>query len=166
MSPERVFLDANILFSAAYGSRGLLQLWQRAREGKCLLLSSSYAVEEARRNLTDPSQLESLERLLQDVQIVSEAVPPYPVRWIYLKRTAPSFWPPLRQETDYFLTGDITHFGKFFGKKVAGVKICRPKDYLRSPDLYCGRRLIIARCILAVCSTVLCSSPLEIYIWH
>jgi len=34
------------------------------------------------------------------------------------------------QKADYFLTGDITHFGRFFGEKVAGVKICCPRGYL------------------------------------
>jgi hypothetical protein len=46
---DRVFLDANVLFSAAYieGS-GLARLWQLA---DAELLSSDYATEEARRNL-------------------------------------------------------------------------------------------------------------------
>jgi len=130
MSPERVFLDANVLFSAAYGSRGLLQLWQRAREGKCLLLSSSYAVEEARRNLSDPSQLESLERLLQDIQIVPEADPSMPCPVDLPEKDRPLLLAAISAKADYFLTGDSTHFGRFFGQRVAGVKICRPRDYL------------------------------------
>ena len=130
MSPERVFLYANVLFSAAYGSRGLLQLWQRAREGKCLLLSSSYAVEEARRNLSVPSQLDRLERLLQDVQIVPEADPSMPCPVDLPEKDRPLLLAAISAKADYFLTGDITHFGRFLGQKVAGVKICRPRDYL------------------------------------
>ncbi|HDN19519.1 MAG TPA: PIN domain-containing protein [Candidatus Acetothermia bacterium] len=135
MSPERVFLDANILFSAAYGSRGLLQLWQWAREGKCLLLTSSYAVEEARRNLSDPSQLESLERLLQDIQIVPDADPSIPCPVDLPEKDRPLLLAAIAAKADYFLTGDITNFGRFFGEKVGGVKICRPRDYFSSPDL-------------------------------
>ena len=46
---DRVFLDANVLFSAAYlESSGLARLWQLA---DAELLSSDYAIEEARRNL-------------------------------------------------------------------------------------------------------------------
>ena len=130
MSPERVFLDANILFSAAYGSQGLLQLWQRAREGKCLLLTSSYAVEEARRNLSDPSQLDNLERLLQDIQIVPEADPSMRCPVDLPEKDRPLLLAAIAAKADYFLTGDITHFGSFFGEKVGGVKICRPRDYL------------------------------------
>ena len=54
-----VFLDANVLFSAAYRpDAGLLRLWELA---DVVLISSDYAVEEARRNLDTPEQLERLE---------------------------------------------------------------------------------------------------------
>jgi hypothetical protein len=35
-------------------------------------------------------------------------------------------------QANYFLTGDITHFGDYFGKTVAGVKILRPRRYFAS----------------------------------
>lgn len=70
---DRVFLDANVLFSAAYkpGSR-LTALWARANT---LLLSSAYAIEEARRNLSRarPSQLADLERLIAQLRLVPES---------------------------------------------------------------------------------------------
>ena len=101
-----------------------------AREGKCLLLASFYAVEEARRNLNDSSQLESLERLLQDIQIVPEADPSMPCPVDLPEKDRPLLLAAIAAKADYFLTGDITHFGRFFGEKVGGVKICRPRDYL------------------------------------
>jgi predicted nucleic acid-binding protein len=46
---DRVFLDANVLFSAAYRSdSGLLKLWKLKRTK---LITSTYALEEARTNL-------------------------------------------------------------------------------------------------------------------
>ena len=60
----RVFLDANVLFSAAYGSPGLTRLWAIAAVGGVELLSSGYAVSGAWRNLDLPEQRERLERLL------------------------------------------------------------------------------------------------------
>ena len=51
MISERVFVDANILFSIAYGSAGLERLWGEARKGKYELIASQYVVEEAKRNL-------------------------------------------------------------------------------------------------------------------
>jgi predicted nucleic acid-binding protein len=67
----RVFLDANVLFSAAYRERaGLLALW-KIRDAR--LLTSGYAAEEARRNLETPERKTRLERLLATVEIVPEA---------------------------------------------------------------------------------------------
>lgn len=57
---DRLFLDANILFSAAYRhNAGLLALW----ELNAGLFSSHYALEEARVNLSTESQKRRLTRL-------------------------------------------------------------------------------------------------------
>jgi predicted nucleic acid-binding protein len=46
---DRIFLDANVLYSAAYPeSFGLARLWS---QNDVELMSSPYAIEEARRNL-------------------------------------------------------------------------------------------------------------------
>ena len=69
---DRLFLDANVLFSAAYRSdAGLSRLWQL---GDVHLLTSTYAVEEARRNLIVSARRDHLARLLRTVQVVG--VPP------------------------------------------------------------------------------------------
>jgi hypothetical protein len=48
---DRLFLDANVLFSAAYRLKaGLLQLWDL---DDTVLCGSHYAVEAGRINLTD-----------------------------------------------------------------------------------------------------------------
>jgi len=61
---DRVFLDANVLLSAAWRSGAALQrLWRL--EG-VELLSSGHAVEEARRNLETAAQRGRLTRLLQE----------------------------------------------------------------------------------------------------
>lgn len=52
---HRLFLDANVLFSAAYkGDARVRRLW---RLDDVVLYSSRYALEEARFNLADESQL-------------------------------------------------------------------------------------------------------------
>ena len=33
-------------------------------------------------------------------------------------------------KADYLLTGDTTHFGKYFGQTVRGIKIPLPRGYL------------------------------------
>ena len=68
---DRLFLDANILFSAAYGPESpLRRLWQ-AKGAE--LLTSGYAVAEARRNLEAKEQQGRLETLLADVRVVRES---------------------------------------------------------------------------------------------
>src|SRR5712692_7706170 len=68
---ESVFLDATVLFSAAYREEsGLLRLWRlQAVE----LLTSAYAVEEARRNLEAHEARSRLSELLTRVRVVPEA---------------------------------------------------------------------------------------------
>jgi len=76
---DRLFLDAKILFSAAYRpNAGLLRLW---RLSDVVLCTGHYALEEAR--------------------------------------------------STHLITGDLRHFGPYFGKKLAGILVLSPADYLR-----------------------------------
>ncbi len=131
---DRVFLDANVLFSAAYKSAGgLKRLWAVAHEHKAVLITSTYAVEEARRNLKEVTQQAELERLLCRVKIV--AAPPanagseshgLPAKDIPILQTA------IVSEATHLITGDFTHFGFLYGKTIEGVLIIAPADYLGS----------------------------------
>ena len=68
-----IFLDANVLFSAAYRrDAGLRRLWTLP---DARLITSVYAVEEARRNLSNPGQQSDLEELLGSVEIVPTTAP-------------------------------------------------------------------------------------------
>jgi uncharacterized membrane protein YhhN len=65
---DRVFLDANVLFSAAYRSdSGLRVLWRRPG---AVLLTSAHAVDEARRNLSGDDQRRRLDTLAHRCEIV------------------------------------------------------------------------------------------------
>jgi hypothetical protein len=64
---DRLFLDANVLFSAAYKiDARLLQFWKLTDVTLC---SSRYALEEARINLTDEHQLVRLTKLSGSLQL-------------------------------------------------------------------------------------------------
>ena len=68
---HRLFLDANVLFSAAYRpDAGLLSLWKLKTVALC---SSRYAVEEARINLDDDEQRGRLTTLIQHLQLFDAA---------------------------------------------------------------------------------------------
>jgi predicted nucleic acid-binding protein len=66
---DRVLLDANVLFSAAMRPKaGLPRLW--ALED-VTLITSDYAIEEARSNLELPAQKARLTRLLRKIEVVA-----------------------------------------------------------------------------------------------
>jgi predicted nucleic acid-binding protein len=129
MIADRIFLDANILFSIAYGSPGLSRLWELARGKRCVLFASNYVVEEARRNLFDSEQLKRLETYLSAVKIVPEVDPGIPCPVELPEKDRPVLLSAISVGANYLLTGDVTHFGKYFGKTIRGVNICRPRDY-------------------------------------
>jgi len=67
---DRLFLDANILFSAAYRpDAGLLRLW---RFKDVQLVTSAYALEEARINLQEREQRARLSDLIHAVTVMGE----------------------------------------------------------------------------------------------
>ncbi len=129
MSVDRIFLDANILFSVAYGSSGLDRLWELAGKKRCYLLASSYVIEEAKRNLFDPNQIRRLEDYLSTVQIVPEVDLTIPCPIDLPEKDRPVLLAAISTRAQYLLAGDTLHFGKYFGQTVNGAKICRPRDY-------------------------------------
>ena len=130
MSADRVFLDANVLFSVAYGSHGLNSLWEFAKKEICVLLASRYVIEEAKRNLDNPDHLRKLNEYLADVEVVSEVDPGIGCPIDLPDKDKPVFMSAISARADYMLTGDRSHFGKHFGKSIMGVKICLPRDYI------------------------------------
>lgn len=126
---DRVFLDANILFSAAYRSRARLQrLWQLPDVD---LLTSPYAVAEARRNLSDRYQRARLTRLVRRLTVTAEPESgPLPTEIRLPDKDRPIFLAAQQARAGFLITGDVAHFGPYFGHTVAGVTILAPAEYL------------------------------------
>jgi uncharacterized protein len=126
-----VFLDANVLFSAAYRSgAGLLRIWELPGVRR---LTSTYALEEARRNLTDPKQIARLDELTNALTVISEeSEEPLPPGVILPQKDRPILSAAIRAGATHLLTGDVRHFGPYFGQTLAGVRILPPGDYLRA----------------------------------
>lgn len=128
---HRVFLDANVLFSAAYrDGAGLVALWKLP---DVQLLTSGYAAEEARRNLDTTERRSRLERLLLAVRIVSEAPnEPLPPEVRLPGNDEPILRAALAARATHLLTGDLRDFGHLIGRRVAGLKVQTPGEFLRS----------------------------------
>jgi predicted nucleic acid-binding protein len=134
MKGDRIFLDANVLFSLAYGSPGLNHLWELAKEEFCLLFTSQYAVEEASRNLDNPDQLKKLKTYLSEVRIIPEVDPNLPCPIDLPEKDRPVLMAAISINADYLITGDVKHFGEYFGQITGGVRICRARDYLKKRE--------------------------------
>lgn len=124
-----LFLDANVLFSAAYrADAGVARLWKLE---DVRLLTSTYAVEEARRNLSPGDRRDRLERLLGRLEI-GRSVPDRPLpRSVQLPwKDRPILLAALAAGATHLLTGDVTHFGPYMGAEVEGTRIVTPGRYL------------------------------------
>ena len=127
---DRLFLDANVLFSAAYTvDNGLLRLW-RLRD--TVRITSRYAMEEARANLETGAQLGRLSALVEEIEVVDAGEGELPPNVNLPSKDAPIFLAAQASGCTHLLTGDLKHFGPYFNKRIAGVMIMLPGDYLRS----------------------------------
>jgi predicted nucleic acid-binding protein len=128
----RIFLDANILFSAAKSDgavRLLLNLLLKAGHECCV---DGYVTEEARRNLAAkaPKGLAALEALLvrmhregaQHADAALEATLPLP------EKDRPVLAAAIRHGCAALVTGDRSHFGSLYGKTLHGVAIHSPRS--------------------------------------
>lgn len=125
----RLFLDANILFSAAWREDAAARLlWDLSRAGHCELLSSLLAVEEARRNIAHkrPGQNATLESLVAEVTLGLEPTGQH------LKaandhglpsKDIPILAAALAQQAEILVTGDRRDFGHLYHRSVSGLSI-------------------------------------------
>ena len=128
---HRLFLDANVVFSAAWAEHaGFRALW---RLTETAFLTSSYAVAEVRRNLVGADRVARLERLLRDVMVVPEADDEVLPAGLGLDRKdEPILKVAIRSSATHLITGDRRHFGHLYGRRIGGVIVTRPSDYLHS----------------------------------
>jgi predicted nucleic acid-binding protein len=133
---NRLFLDANVLFTAAHTPRGRPAFLILLAAGNALrLFSSEYAVAEARRNLTikHPEALDHFDAMLHAVRVVRQPPPPATDADAALAHSREQL--PLKDQAildaalgcraTHLLTGDIRHFGGLMNRPelVAGLLV-------------------------------------------
>jgi predicted nucleic acid-binding protein len=136
----RVFLDANILFSAAKSAGAVRELLSRLDRAGHVLCVDAYVVEEARRNLAlkGPAALEAFEEMLGRCEAGPFRPTPLPPRIAELvhEKDRPVIAAAARMACDVLLTGDRTHFGALYGQRLVGVLVQSPRsvaEWLRRP---------------------------------
>ena len=127
---DRLFLDANVLFSAAYRPDArLLQLWKLPDVALC---ASHYVIEEARINLAELDQRERLGRLTRVLHLFDAVAGKIPREISLPEKDVPIMLAAIEAHATHLLTGDVRHFGRYFGKRIGGILIMLPAAYLRS----------------------------------
>ena len=128
----RVFLDANILFSAAKTAGAVREVLLRLRHAGHVLCADAYVIEEARRNLglKGPAALDALDTLLATVEAAPFRRAPLPARIATLvhEKDRPVVAAAMQMECDVLLTGDRTHFAHLYGHALRGVVVQSPRS--------------------------------------
>jgi len=126
---DRVFLDANVLFSAAYRPEGVLsKLWGLTDVTLC---SSRHAIEEARANLPTDAQGKRLNDLTRKLEVFDAGAGRLPAGVSLPDKDSPILLAAIEARATHLLTGDLRHFGPYMNKRVAGILIQLPGEYLK-----------------------------------
>jgi len=130
VEPLTVFLDANVLFSAALGGEAFELIWALSNEGVLRLLTSPQAYLEAERNLAlkRPEALSRLADRMRQVRVVPEPRDPAPVLGLALA-DARLYRAAQAAGATVFLTGDRRHFGPLMERKLFP-RVRTPRDFL------------------------------------
>ena len=134
----RIFVDANVLFSAARSAGAIRTLLQMLQSTGHALAADAYVVAEARRNLEAKASADAqiyLQGLLAQMEVrqVSYAEVAHEqslVRWLP-EKDRPVLLAAMAMQCDVLLTGDRTHFGAGYGKTFAGVMVYAPAQLVR-----------------------------------
>lgn len=141
----RIFLDANILFSAAKSDGAIRQLLDLLREAGHEVCADAYVVEEARRNLAAkaPDRIDALVLLLRRTSVALvprdvhlEAGLPLP------EKDRPVLAAAIRSGCTLLVTGDKTHFGALYGATLHGVTIHSPVSLAQALGIVTPRQRV------------------------
>lgn len=140
---RRLFLDANVLFTAAHNPEGKASLIiSLGVKGAWEVYTSGLAVEEARRNLAvkQPSAVEKFNELISTMNIVPES-PDAPYPSALNGKDRPIFQAAHASGASHIITGDMVHFGLFMNspttesgrlEETYGVTVLTPAMFLKS----------------------------------
>jgi predicted nucleic acid-binding protein len=140
----RLFLDANVLFTAAHNRSGKAALIiDLGARGYWEVMSCSYAIEEARRNILIkfPDSLKRFEALIVKViKVPSRSGRHCPV--ILAEKDRPILEAAIQCKASHLLTGDIKDFGPFMNKPnlTGGVVIQTASEFLEGLMRSKGKR--------------------------
>jgi uncharacterized protein len=96
-----------------------------------ILCASNHAVGEARSNLPEAVQKQRLAELLSTLQLFDANPRPLPENVSLPAKDVPILLAAIEARATHLITGDVRHFGPYFGKRIEGILIRLPATYLR-----------------------------------
>jgi predicted nucleic acid-binding protein len=131
---HRLFLDANVLFTAAHNPDGKAAFLFDALDLKRWeLLSSVFAIAETQRNIAAkyPPRVARLESLIAKVMVVAQPAP-VAIGITLPEKDRPIYLAALACRASHLLTGDRQHFGRHMNRPQAtgGVIIQTVAEFL------------------------------------
>ncbi|MBS0557982.1 MAG: PIN domain-containing protein [Proteobacteria bacterium] len=136
----RVFLDANILFSAARSDGAIRHLHHALLAARHSCWVDEYVVAEARRNLhiKHPEALAWFDAMLHKLHAGEShqrvPLPGADVAWLP-EKDRPVLLAAMRLRCDALVTGDQRHFGAGYGRTFGAVRIYSPRMLAEALDL-------------------------------
>ena len=130
----RLFLDSNVLFTAAHNPEGKASLViDLAAAGNWEVVTCAYCLAETRLNLEKkhPAALDRLTGILETVRLVPD-VTGERCTLLLPEKDRPVFASAQRCKATHFLTGDRRHFGPYMNKPkdTMGIAIQAVGDFL------------------------------------
>jgi len=128
-APIRIYLDANVLFSASYSEANrFLEFWNL----RCVVpVTSPYAIHEVRPHIVRPGHAARLDMLLAQTGVVRDAHPnTLPKELILVEKDRPILAAAIAARVDFLATGDKNHFQHLLAHPVLGVTIVLPATFL------------------------------------
>jgi len=128
----RIFLDANILYSAAKSDGAVRSLVTLLLAAKHDCWVDGYVAEEARRNIRAkaPDSLAELDRQIAQLRLSTSAPEAAPAQAFggLAEKDRPVLAAAAALGCEMLLTGDRSHFGPFYGRSLGGVAIHSPRS--------------------------------------
>ena len=129
----RIFLDANILFSAGKSGGAMRAFLVYLKSSGHILVADGYVVGEAKRNLEAkfPIALKDFEEVLKQVEASTGTCGSLPVEIApeLPEKDRPVLAASIYHQCQILLTGDKTHFGLLYGRTIEGVEIQSPASF-------------------------------------
>lgn len=135
----RIFLDANVLFSAAKSDGAIRALLNILLNSGHECWADDYVISEARRNLQSKGRaaLVPFEHLLERLHVAEPgtlAMANEEIQWLP-RKDRPVLACAIKLRCEVLVTGDRTHFGAGYGRSFAGVVIHSPRSLAETLDL-------------------------------